>query len=61
MITPEQILELSVEQLIKALNKKLFMECAKVQAQVPPIYRDSLATVAVEVSSQESVKVHLRY
>ncbi|KAF9784702.1 hypothetical protein BJ322DRAFT_863274 [Thelephora terrestris] len=53
MITPEQILELSVEQLIKALNKKLFMECAKVQAQVPPIYRDSLATVAVEIDILE--------
>jgi hypothetical protein len=49
MTVPDAILELSVEQLIDALNEKLFMECARVQAQVPPISRDSVAAVAVEV------------
>jgi hypothetical protein len=55
-MVPDIVLELSVEQLVSALNKKLFMECARVQAQVLPIPRDAVATVAVEVRAQESVE-----
>lgn len=56
MMVPDAILELSVEQLVSTLNKKLFMECTRVQAKVPPISRDSVAKVAVEVRAQESVE-----
>jgi ACT domain-containing protein len=56
MVVLDVVLELSVEQLIDALNKKLFMECTRVQAQVPPISRDSVARVAIEVRTQGSVE-----
>ena len=49
MMVPDVVLELSVEQLINALNKKLFMERARIQAQAAPISRDSVPTVAAEV------------
>ena len=56
MMVPDAVLELSVEQLTNALNKKLFMERARVQAQVPSISRGSVPTVAAEVRAQESVE-----
>ena len=53
MILPDAALELSVEQLISVLNKKLFMECTRVQAAIPPILSRALvATLTAEVQSQ---------
>ena len=52
MIVPDAVLELSIEQLIGALNKKLFMECTRVQAEIPPILSQALvATLTAEVQS----------
>ena len=48
-MTHDATLELSVEQLIHALNKKLFMEYTRVQAAIPPIPRDLVATLSAEV------------
>ena len=53
IMSPDPILELSVEQLIKALNKKLFTECARIQSTVPPASRALVATLAAEVRSNE--------
>ena len=50
-MTLDATLELSVEQLVDALNKKLFMECARVQAAMPPRSRALAATLATEVRS----------
>jgi len=50
---PEAALELSVEQLISALNKKLFMEYARVHGEMPPMSRALVATLSAEVRSQE--------
>ena len=47
-------LELSVEQLISALNKKLFMECARVQSAMPTISRALVAKLTTEVRSNAS-------
>lgn len=41
-------LELSVEQLISTLNKKLFMECGRVQSEMPPMSRALAATLTVK-------------
>jgi len=49
MMVPDAVLELSVEQLISALNKKLFMECTRVQAAIPPKSRALVATLTGEV------------
>ena len=46
-------LELSVEQLIGALNKKLFTECARVQLAMPPTSRALAAVLTAEVRSHE--------
>jgi len=53
MVVPDAALELSVEQLISALNKKLFMECTRVQAAMPPMSRALVATLTAEVRSQD--------
>ena len=45
MIVPDATLELSIEQLVGALNKKLFMECAQVQSAMPPMSRALVATL----------------
>jgi len=50
---PDAALELSVEQLITVLNKKLFMECTQVQAAVPPVSRILVAALAAEVRPQD--------
>jgi len=52
-MTLDPALELSVEQLIRALNKKLFMECAKAQSMMPPTSRALVATLTTEVRSSE--------
>lgn len=52
MMVPDAALELSVEQLISTLDKKLFMECTRVQAAVvPPMSRALVATLTAEVQS----------
>jgi len=58
-MTPDPVLELSVEQLIRALNKKLFMEYARVRSAVPPTSRALVATLAGEVRFSE-VQTNLR-
>ena len=49
----DPVLELSVEQLIKALNEKLFIECKRVQLAMPPISRGLATKLASEVRSNE--------
>ena len=57
MMVPDAALELSVEQLISALDKKLFMECTRVQAAIgPPMSRALVATLTAEVQSQDLKK-----
>ena len=53
VMTPDAILELSIEQLIRALNKKLFMEYTRVGLAMPPMSRTLVATLAAEVRCQE--------
>jgi len=36
-MTPDIILELSVEQLTRALSKKLTIECTKAKSMMPPM------------------------
>jgi hypothetical protein len=50
-MTPDITLELSIEQLISALNMKLFMECARVRPapQTLQISRDLVAMLTAEV------------
>ena len=57
-MNPEVALELSVEQLISALNKELFMEYTRAQSAISPTSRAPVATLSAEVRSQES-KVNL--
>ena len=52
-MTPDSALELSIEQLIGVLNKKLFMECVQVQSAMPPMSRAQAVTMTAEVRSQE--------
>jgi len=49
----DTVLELSVEQLVTALNKKLLMECTRVQSAVPPPSRAFVATLTAEVRPNE--------
>ena len=46
-------LELSVEQLIGASNKKIFMECTRVQLMTPFATCASVAALTAEVRSNE--------
>lgn len=48
---PNATLELSIEQLIGALNKRLFIECARLQAAMPPTSRVQIAALTDEVRS----------
>ena len=57
-MNPEVALELSVEQLISALNKELFMEYTRAQSAISPTSRALVATLSAEVRPQES-KVNL--
>ena len=52
-MTPDATLELSIEQLIGALNKKLLIECARVGLAMPPMSRTLVATLTAEVRYQE--------
>lgn len=51
-MTPDAALELSVEQLIDALNQKLFMECTQARAAMPPRSRALAATLTAKVRSR---------
>ena len=42
-------LELSIEQLISALNKKIFMEFTKIQSRAAPASRTLVAGLTAEV------------
>ena len=53
-MVPDAALELSVEQLISALNKKLFMEYTRVQSAISPTSWAPVATLTAEVQSQDS-------
>ena len=53
--------ELSIEQLISALNKKLLVECTQVQAAVSPMSRIPVGKIAGEVRVQNSTKGGLTY
>jgi len=59
-MVPNAALELSVEQLISALNKELFMECTRVQTAMPPKSQAPVATLTAEVQSQD-LKRNLKY
>ena len=48
-MTPDAALELSIEQLINALNKKLFMECSRVHSEMQPMSRALVTTLSAEV------------
>ena len=52
-MTPDPTLELSVEQLVRALNNKLFMECTRVQSAISPASPALVATLAAGVRSNE--------
>ena len=53
-MVPDATLELSIEQLIGALNKKLFMECTRVKSvTLPTLSRALVATFTAEVRSQD--------
>jgi len=56
MMVPDAALELSVEQLISTLDNKLFMEYARVQAEMPPMSRAPVAKLTAEVQSQDLKK-----
>ena len=53
IMLPNAAPELSIQQLIDALNKKLSAECARVRSAVPPISRALVATLTSEVRSWE--------
>ena len=53
IMTPDLALELSVEQLVRALNKKLFMEYARVQSAVLYASNALAATLMAEVRSSD--------
>ena len=54
-------LELSIEQLIGALNEKLFMECGRVQAAMPPVSRALAVKLSAKVRYRRGLKVNLRH
>ena len=53
VMTPDAVLELSVEQLIATLNKKLSTEFTRVQPTTLPVSRALVATLAAEVRVTE--------
>ena len=53
-------LELSVEQLISALNEKLFTEFTSIRSKVPHASRTSVAALTTEVRSGE-LMAHLEF
>ena len=53
VVIPDAALELSLEQLISALDKKLFRECTRIRSAMPPPSRSLVATLTAEVRSQK--------
>ena len=51
-MTPDAVPEFSLEQLISALDKKLFGECTRIRSTMPPSSRSLVVTLAKEVCSQ---------
>ena len=49
----DSVLKLSVEQLIRALNERLFVECKRVELSVPPVSHASVTKFTSEVRSNE--------
>jgi len=52
-MTPDTTLELSLEQLINALDAKLFGECARLRSVLPPTPRTPVAAFTTEVRLRE--------
>jgi len=52
-MAPDATFELSIEQLITALDRKLLMECGQIQSAMPPMSRALVATLAKKVRSQK--------
>jgi len=50
---PDIVFELSLEQLISVLNKKLSMECTRVQTSMPHVSRALVAGFAAEVRTEQ--------
>ena len=50
---PDIVFELSVEQLIGVLNKKLSMEFTRVQTSMPHVARALVAELAAEVRTEQ--------
>lgn len=55
---PDSVFELSIEQLISVLNKKLYMECTRVQSSMPHVSRALVAGLAAEVWTNEQEKTN---
>jgi len=55
---PGIVFELSIEQLISVLNKKLSMECTRLQSSMPHVSRALVAEFATEVRTSEQKKVN---
>ena len=53
MTVPDAALELSIDQLINALEKKLFMECEGLQAAMKPMSRALVTNLTTKVRSRE--------
>ena len=60
MMVPDAALDLSLGQLIGALDKKLFMECERVQSMLLPTSRALVVTLTTEVRSRDP-KENLEY
>ena len=53
VMTPDATLELSLEQLISALDKKLFGECARIRSTIPLAPRTMAAAFTAQVRFRE--------
>jgi len=52
---------LSVDQLISALNEKLFLECTRVKSTMPPVSRAQVAMLAAEVRTVQRTEENLSF
>jgi len=55
---PGIVFELSIEQLIGVLNKKLSMECTRLQSSMPHVSRALVAELAAEVRTSDQKRVN---
>jgi len=55
---PDIVFELSIEQLISVLSKKLSMECKRVKSSMPHVSRNLVAALAAEVRTSEQKKIN---